>query len=108
MEAAQAADAADASSVLELTRDLLVDIREMFEEARDKGDTELAMKVCDRVDRQLDRIAKITGELQPPAQVQINVLNTPAYLEVKARMVRALEPFPEAREALVQALEQEQ
>lgn len=62
---AEAADLAESSTVLEQARDWIAEVRELFEDARDSGDLELALKATDRAGRWLDLVAKVTGELAP-------------------------------------------
>ena len=50
-------------------------------------------------------LAKLTGELDERPQVQVlNVAASPEWAETRARMLHALQPFPEARQAVALAL----
>ena len=58
----------------------------------------------------LELLGKLTGELrergiQPAPQNTVNVLVTsPEWLKIRNVIARALQPFPEARAAVVEAL----
>lgn len=53
-----------------------------------------------------DSIARITGELRETPAVAINVLASPEIVALTSALMRALAPFPEARVAAADALEQ--
>ena len=53
--------------------------------------------------KQLELIAKLQGELAQEGAVTI--INNPEYIEARTLIVQALEPYPEARGAVVRALE---
>lgn len=52
----------------------------------------------------IELIARLSGELRDqPAQV-INILTSPDWLRIQEALLQALEPYPEARAAVVRAL----
>ena len=50
-------------------------------------------------------IARLTGELRGDAAVQVNIALSPEWHDLEDRIVVALRPFPEARTAVLAALE---
>ena len=75
----------------------------ILEEARDAGELGLALKAIDRIHRQVELQAKLLGELDERAAV--NVTLSPQWLELRAVIVGALETHPEARKAVLRAIE---
>ncbi|MFZ3133955.1 hypothetical protein [Methanothrix sp.] len=51
---------------------------------------------------QLKFIAELEGKLS--SQPQITIINNPQWIELRTLIITALEPYPEAREAVVHAL----
>jgi hypothetical protein len=74
------------------------------------GDGRGAAFVASALTRNLEAIARVTGELGELARSTINVhgnvvlTDSPAFAKVQATMLRALAPFPDARGAVVTAL----
>lgn len=63
-----------------------------------------ALFAIDRIQKQLELQAKLLGDLNEAPQV--NVYITPEWREIRATIVHALVPFPEARIACANALSQ--
>ncbi len=78
----------------------------ILREARQQQRPTTALQAIDWVQRQLELQLKVAGDLDE--RPQINILMHPEYIEARTLIVRALEPFPEAREAVVRALEVEE
>ena len=74
----------------------------VLQEARDAGDGELALKAIDRVVRQLELVAKASGDL--PEAPTVNVFLLPEFVAVQTAVVDALSPYPDARDAVVARL----
>jgi hypothetical protein len=49
-------------------------------------------------------MAELSGKLA--AQPQITIINNPQWVELRTLIITALEPYPEAREAVVHAIRQ--
>jgi hypothetical protein len=75
----------------------------ILEEARDVGDPSTALRAADRVLKQLDFKAKLLGQLDE--RPQTNLYLSSEWLNLRALIIGALEPYREAREAVVAALE---
>jgi len=72
--------------------------REILAAARKSGDGELALKAIDRIFKQIELQAKLLGELEQEGTV--NVVLSPEWLQVRALVLTALAPYPEARGAV--------
>jgi hypothetical protein len=63
----------------------------------------LLIKTANHLQRQLELIAKLRGELQD--QTTVNVLIThPEWLSLRTAVLNALEPYPEARYVVIEAI----
>jgi len=81
-----------------------VDLLTLYEEARAKEDTHAAIKALEAERRHLELVAKLTGQLNDPAQMKVSFLLSPEYLELKQTVIRILEPYPEVRREVSNAL----
>jgi len=70
------------------------------------GDCHALALLAGRLHENLRDCGRLTGELQqgPLLNIQNNVLVTPDYAKTIARIVSAVAPYPEAREAVIAAL----
>jgi hypothetical protein len=75
---------------------------QILNEARQAGNSELVLKAVDRVLRQVELQAKLLGELDD--RPTVNVLLAPEWLSVRAALLAALGPYPEARAAVAAQL----
>jgi hypothetical protein len=75
---------------------------QILNEARQAGNGELVLKAVDRVQRQIELQAKLLGELDD--RPQVNVLLAPEWVTVRATLLAALGPYPEARAAVAAQL----
>jgi len=82
-------------------------VRDMREAASAEGDIELALKAVDRALKCVDLYAKIRGLIQTQPQVnlqQVNIYDNPEWVELRTLIITALDPYPEARAAVVHAI----
>jgi hypothetical protein len=63
---------------------------------------ELLLKSYDRLQRRLELVAKLIGELDE--RPQLNVTISPQWVEIRTVLIQALEPYPEARQHVARAL----
>jgi hypothetical protein len=78
----------------------------VLEEARAAGDHSVALAACARLEKQAELVARLLGELVDRQRVEMVDATFSAQWEVMLPvMLRALEPYPEARAALIAALE---
>ena len=77
-----------------------------FAAATEVGDSNSLALLAGRLHENFRDCGRLTGELQrgPLLNIQNNVLVNPDYTKAIARIVSAVAPFPEAREAIVAAL----
>jgi hypothetical protein len=74
----------------------------ILKEARADKNGELALKAVDRIQRQLELQAKLLGELQSGPVVNVTV--SPEWLTLRAVVIAALHPYPDAAQAVSRAL----
>jgi hypothetical protein len=74
----------------------------ILKEARDQGKLSTTLQAIDRIQRQIELQAKLLGELDERPVVNLTI--SPEWLELRAVIVGALEPHPEALSAVVGAL----
>ena len=93
---------AHALDVVKQLRDINAATLAILEDARDTHQSALALKAVDRVQKQIELQAKLLGELQDGQTV--NVLVAPEWVSLRATILVALVPFPDASQAVVKAL----
>jgi hypothetical protein len=74
--------------------------------ASEVGDNNALALLAARLHENFRDCGRLTGELQhgPLLNVQTNVLVNPDYTQALARIVSAVAPYPEARDAVIEAL----
>jgi hypothetical protein len=72
--------------------------------AEEHGDGNMISRVAGQLHRNLEITGKLVGDLAMGATTINNVLVMPAYVEMRVELVRALAPFPEARQAVAAVL----
>lgn len=77
--------------------------RRYKEMAEADGNIELALKSVDRALKCVELYAKVRGIINDQPQVNILIAH-PEWIALRTTIIRALNPFPEAREALIHAL----
>ena len=103
--AKQAAEVADADSLLEKVRGLEADARRIAAAAEVAADLRTALAGVRELTRIVELLARLRGELGNEGSVTVNVIQSPEWAAVRERIARALEEFPEARRAVAAALE---
>ncbi len=102
VQAAGAEEVKNALNVLDQLRAINETTRAILTDARKAKDGELALKAIDRIQRQIELQAKLLGDIDD--RPQINVLLMPEWITVRAVLIAALGPFPEARAAVASRL----
>lgn len=74
----------------------------ILEDALNRGQGRVALKALEVEIKQLELTAKLTGQLHEAPQV--NFLLSSEYVQLKQVIIKALEPFPEARQRAALAL----
>src|SRR5207248_2630685 len=103
-KAVEAREVAEAGTLLDRLKALNRETAAILREARAEGrkGADLALKAIARTERQLELEGRLLGELNEGATV--NVLVSPEWQSVRAVVIAALEPYPAARLAVVEAL----
>ena len=76
---------------------------EILEQAEQVGNQRTMLLAVEQSRRNLELQAKLLGELKSGKTV--NILVMPEWLELKEKLMRALQPYPEAIEAVYEAVE---
>ena len=101
---AQAAEeVAQADDLLEQVRDLQARTLAILEAAEGSREHRTALAAIREARSNLELLAKLLGELDE--RPQLNILISPEWLELRAVIVGALEPYSDARGAVLKALE---
>jgi hypothetical protein len=103
--AAQAVGGRDLASGLGLNeeaRELYIETREILAETRVAKDLPTALAGIGRALDCLTLLGKLTGKLRPESQVNV-LVTSPDWLAMRERIATALEPYPDALEAVREA-----
>jgi len=103
-KAQEAHEVAQADDLLKEVRSLQARALTILNKAEGVGDLRTALGAIREARGNLELLAKLVGELDE--RPQVNVLVHPEWLELRAVIVNALEPHPEARGAVLGALEE--
>ncbi len=100
-EIQEVAEADNLLTQVTLLRDKALSILNKAEQA---GDLKTALQGIRETKGCLELLAKLQGELQE--RTEINILLNPQWVSLRTVILRTLEPYPEARLKLVQALKE--
>ena len=100
--AEKAAEVAEADTLLDQVRGLQGRAFAILEKAEETGELRTALGAIREARGNLELLAKLLGELDERPVVNLNV--SPEWLELRAVIVGALEPHPQALSAVVGAL----
>jgi len=103
LKAKEVEEAARADDLLEQVRHLQGRALDILERAEKTGDLRTALAAISQARGNLELMGKLAGELDERPVVNLNV--SPEWLELRAVIVGALEPHPDARGAVLRALE---
>lgn len=101
--AEQAAEIAEADNLLDQVRDLQSRTLAILEAAEASKQHRTALSAIREARSNLELLAKLLGELDD--RPTVNILVSPEWLELRAVIVGALEPYSEARGAVLRAIE---
>lgn len=101
--AKEAGDVALADDLLGQVRDLQGRTLAILTAAEGGEDYPMALRAIGEARRNLELLAKLTGELDE--RPVVNVLVSPQWLTLRGQIVAALAPYPEARYALAGVLD---
>lgn len=100
--AADAREEVQAGDLLARLRRLHAETLDILAEAREAQNPELALKAISRAEGQLRLEGELLGELQQAPTV--NVVMTSEWVALRALILAALASFPEARQAVAEAI----
>jgi hypothetical protein len=72
--------------------------------AVEKGNLGLAASISGHIIKNVEATARITGALAPTKTVSVNITTSPEYLSFRLAVMRALEAFPAARDAVLRII----
>ena len=98
-----AEEIAQADDLLEQVRDLQAKALGILSKAEEAGELRTALSAIREARGNLELLAKLLGELDE--RPQVNLLVSPEWLELRAVIVGALEPYSDARGAVLKAIE---
>lgn len=104
--AQQAKEVARADDLLRQVRGLAAKSIAILNRAEQAGDLKVALSGIREARECVALLLKARGELGPDTAVQVNVVGSAEWLRVRAVLVAALAPFPDARVAVAGALAQ--
>jgi hypothetical protein len=105
-EASQAQAVSHGDTLIEQLERLTADARSIKGKAEAAADYRTALAGIRELVRIVELLAKLRGELDERAVVNVLVA-APEWVQLRARILLALEPFPEARRAVVEAIRPE-
>ena len=103
LKAKEVEEAARADDLLDQVRTLQTHALDILGRAEKAGDLRTALAAISQARGNLELLGKLAGELDERPVVNLNV--SPEWLDLRVLIVRALEPHPEARGAVLSALE---
>ncbi len=98
-----AEEVAHADGLVGRLEELAAEARRIGSKAEEDGDYRTALAGVRELVRITELMARLTKELDE--RPQVNLYLSPEWLELRALIVAAVEPFPEARGSVLQALE---
>ena len=101
-KAQEAEDVRQAIDVLGQLRAINAATLQVLADARKAKDGDLALKAVDRVQRQIELQAKLLGELDERPVVNLTI--SAEWVEIRAVLLDALRPHPDARQAVAARL----
>jgi hypothetical protein len=108
LKATDIENVANADSLLDQLKDAREKTLSLLDKAEQAGDTRIygpPVAYLREIREQVKLMAELEGRLA--AQPQINILVNPQWVELRTLIINALEPYPEAREAVVHAIREQ-
>ena len=102
--AEKASEVAEAHNLLDQVQDLQQSTLDILAEAEQSKQYRTALSAIREARGNLELLAKLLGELDERPVVNLQI--SPEWLELRAVIVGALEPYSEARGAVLQAIEE--
>ena len=103
LKAKEVEEATRADDLLEQVRHLQTHALDILERAEKAGDLRAALAAISQARGNLELLGKLAGELDERPVVNLHI--SPEWLELRAVIVGALEPYSQARGAVLRAIE---
>jgi hypothetical protein len=103
LKAREVEEAARADDLLDQVRNLQAHTLDILERAEETWDLRTALAAISQARGNLELLGKLAGELDERPVVNLHI--SPEWLELRAVIVGALEPYSEARGAVLRAIE---
>jgi inactivated superfamily I helicase len=97
-------DARQSETLLEQLRGLYRRVGAILETAERDGRPGVALQAIKEARSILETVARVTGELDERPVTVVNLHQSPEWQALSVRIVKALEPYPEARYAVAAAI----
>jgi hypothetical protein len=75
-----------------------------FDVAEEHGDTHMVARIAGQLHHNLEVTGRLLGDLAVSTTSTTNILIAPQYVTLRVELVKALAPFPEARQAVARVL----
>ena len=98
----KAEEEARADSILEEVKALKAKALSLLEKAEKSGDLKTALQGIREARGCIELLAKVEGQLKDSPQ--ITIINNPKWIELRTLIVAALDPYPQAKKAVIDAL----
>ena len=105
LKAADVAEVARSDQLLATMQSLMDEARQTIIEARAAGDQRVRLQAVKTAADVGKTLLQVAGELQDGQTVQIAIIENPAVQGLIARITGALAPYPEARDAVLDAID---
>jgi len=102
VEEKEAQEAGQADGLVSQLKELMARTERIFSKAEESGDLRTALSAVKEGRGNLELLGKLLGELQDGATLNLYV--NPVWIDLRAVILTALEPYPEAKGALIDAL----
>ena len=104
VQAKAAAEVSNADDLLVKIQNLETEAHRIKTKAEQAGDLRTALAGIRELTRIVELVARIRGEIDE--HTTVNILVQPQWVNIRAVILQALEPFPESRVAVASALSQ--
>jgi len=101
-KATKAVEVAKADGLLEDIRGLRETAMGILQKAEESGDLKTALLGIREARGCLELLAKVEGQLKDRSQT--NILINPEWIQLRTLIINSLEPYPDAKEAVISAL----
>jgi hypothetical protein len=101
-KAKDAEEMTQADTLLEQVRNLQTRALDILDRADEAGDLRTALGAIREARSNLELLAKLLGELQQEGTINVTV--TPEWMTLRATVITALHPYPDAAQAVSRAL----